>query len=141
MCPEGWISHADICYQVNGHPEQKKTWLEANEACKSFEGANLLSVHNRSVYENIGAEFRKIFTIRGYFWIGLNDMNKEGSFEWTDGSKYDWKNWGINELRKNTDDLDCVRSELRTISNMWSLADCNSTSEKNYYVCARKRGQ
>lgn len=141
MCPEDWITYDDMCFQVNAHPEQKKTWLEANEACKSFEGANLVSLHDSSIQRKLGQSFSSVFTKTGFFWIGLNDIQNEGQFKWTDQSKIDYTNWGLNEQRKNTDGLDCVRSELRTSVNLWSIADCNSTTEKNYYVCARKRGK
>ena len=84
--------------------------------------------------------FGQVFTRSGYFWLGLNDDSKEGTFAYSDGSKYDYANWGLNEQKKNTESLNCVRSELRTWKGDWSLASCNSTSERNYYVCARKRG-
>ena len=141
MCPEDWITYGEMCYQLNAHPEQKKTWLEADQACRSFPGANLVSIHDSSTARKFVQSFKSVFVRTGYFWHGLNDIKKEGQFEWTDQSKYDFANWGFNEQRKNNDDLDCVRSELRTSIGLWSLADCNSTSERNYYVCARKRGK
>ena len=141
MCPEDWITYGDMCYQVNAHPEQKKTWLEADKACTSFEGASLISIHDTTIARKIVQSFKNVFVSNGYFWLGLNDRDKEGQFKWNDGSDYDFSNWGMNEKRKNSDDLDCVRSELRTVNGLWSLANCNSTSERNYYVCARKRGK
>ena len=140
MCPEGWITYDDMCYQVNAHPEQKKTWLEANDACQSYEDANLISLHDLTTVQKISQSFRDVFVTNGYYWHGLNDKNKEGRFEWTDQSKYEFSNWGVNEQRKNTNYLDCIKAELRTVRGLWSLANCSSISEKNYYVCARKRG-
>ena len=29
-------------------------------------------------------------------WIGLNDRNGEGTYEWIDSSPADFFNWGIN---------------------------------------------
>ena len=141
MCPEDWVTYNGMCYQINAHPEQKKTWLEANAACQAFEGANLVSIHNSVTARLLTQEFHSVFTRTGFFWHGLNDINIEGQFQWTDKTKFDYPNWGMNEQKKNTVDLDCVKSELRTVNGLWSLANCNSTSERNYYVCARKRGK
>ena len=137
MCPEDWITYDDMCYQVNEHPETKKTWLEASNACKSYEDANLISLHNLRTVQKICQSFHDVFVTKGYHWHGLNDKNKEGHFKWTDQSKYEFSNWGWNEQRNNTNNRDCVKAELRTVRGLWSLANCNSMSEKNYYVCAR----
>ena len=60
MCPESWITYNGTCYQINAHPEQKKTWLQADAACRSFEGANLVSIHGTAIQKKLTAEFQKV---------------------------------------------------------------------------------
>eukprot|EP00794_Sanderia_malayensis_P003261 gene3261-3742_t len=139
MCPEDWIEYDNMCYQINVHPEQKKTWLDARSACQSFNGADLVTIPNSAVKAKLRQEIHAVFMKVGYFWIGLNDIEKEGTFKWADKSDSLYRYWGMGEVRKNNVNLNCARSELRTVNGFWSLADCNSTSELNYYVCGRKR--
>ncbi len=129
-----------MCYQINAHPEQKKTWLEARAACRSFEGGDLVSIHDVSVKKKLTQEMYKVFTKTGYFWIGLNDIDKEGQFVWSDKSSYVYFNWQLNERKKNSNKTNCVKSELRTSNGFWVLGNCNSTADKNYYICGKKRG-
>lgn len=43
-------------------------------------------------------------------WIGLNDIQNEGQFVWTDKSKSDFVNWesGITTDELRNEDEDCV---------------------------------
>ena len=70
------------CYQLTNTPS---TWIEAVSLCQQ-QGGNLITIHslaqNRWVYEYFRMEGRT----SGSLWIGLNDISKEGSYQWVDGS-------------------------------------------------------
>ncbi|KAH7716752.1 C-type lectin-2 [Aphelenchoides avenae] len=66
------------------------------QACAGVSGT-LPSIHNMTENEWI-AEFYKSHTTRGYWGhvvIGL--YNSAGSWDWYDGSDYDFVNWAANE--------------------------------------------
>ena len=71
MCPEGWTTYNGTCFQINAHPEQRKTWLQADAACRSFEGANLVSIHNTAIKKKLTAEFHKV----GVFYRCTSALN------------------------------------------------------------------
>jgi len=68
------------------------SWPEANMTCVGL-GVELASVH--SIEENMF-----LFNFCGYdsdCWIGLTDEQAEGYWEWTDGSNFDYENWGSGQ--------------------------------------------
>lgn len=67
------------------------TWLEANNAA-TLAGGYLVSIgsagENQFVQSQLGCY---------YAWIGYNDQNMEGSFEWTSGENLTYENWANYE--------------------------------------------
>ena len=61
--------------------------------------------------------------------IGLNDVDNEGFYVWTDGSPVDYTNWGPNEPTGNP-----YLNYVRMTPDQWS--DFGSIPE--YYVCKYK---
>ena len=77
-CPEGWLAdpYNDRCYKEFS---SKMNWNGAESHCQSF-GGDLVSISDER-------EQKYIVSIlsRGsydYYWIGLNDLVKSGSYEW-----------------------------------------------------------
>jgi len=86
-CKAGYtyFSHTGQCYKyVSGN----KAWTEANAVCRA-DGGNLASVHDIETND-----FLTTLT-QVYTWIGgfrlVDDQNVWG---WTDGSGWDYSNWG-----------------------------------------------
>ena len=76
-CPSGWEREGDHCYFWS---EEEKNWFEAEEACQRH-GGHLASITNQDDDNYIkGKQIRA--------WIGGTDINKEGTWLWTDCS--DW---------------------------------------------------
>ena len=140
MCPEGWISNGDYCYQLNIHPEQKLTWNAAKRACRAFKGADLISIESAFEQNLLTNRTRDTGAQQwgGYIWTGLNDISTEGLFSWSDNKQFAYKNWGFGREQLNSEDKDCVRSSVRMASGDWSAANCSDT---NYYACKKKRGE
>ena len=65
-------------------------WLEAHAHCKGFKG-DLVSFANKEEQDAVIAEALK--GDDGPHWIGLYDMDIEGSWLWSDGTSFTWNNW------------------------------------------------
>ena len=64
------------------------------------------------------------------FYLGLDDIQHEGSFEWTvTGAPATWTNW--NGSSGNNVGIDCVHA-FRSASWRWKAVTCN---KKNSFIC------
>uniref|UniRef100_A0A8D0EGD9 Lymphocyte antigen 75 n=1 Tax=Salvator merianae TaxID=96440 RepID=A0A8D0EGD9_SALMN len=70
--------------------QKQLSWYEAWKGCKQ-DGGDLASVHN----ENEQVLLEDIVKRDGFpLWIGLSNHNEsDSSFEWSDGSEFDYKPW------------------------------------------------
>lgn len=71
--------------------EIKGTWDQAAERCKKM-GGMLASVDSKEVNDFIDK-----LTGKKCYWIGGNDIKKEGDWRWADGAKVVYSNWAGNE--------------------------------------------
>merc|ERR1712176_640405 len=66
------------------------------------------------------------------YWIGANDINEEGVFEWTDGAEFSFTQWGRGEPSTRSPSSDCA-----TLRNgFWNTREC---SERNDFICLLPR--
>ena len=74
-CPNGWTIYTDHCYLAT--KSQLKTWLEANEACKSLNlKSHLMVVNDQSEFEMLTKFFSTTFGDRlGSLWVGFGILN------------------------------------------------------------------
>jgi len=84
--PEYIIKNAS--YQINS---EQLTWQEARTACKA-RGGDLASITSNQENKHV----RRLIPGkgRGWYWIGLNDIEKEGEFKLTDGTVATYLPWG-----------------------------------------------
>ena len=72
-----------------------------------------------------------------HYWIGLNDLQDENTFVWTDGTRYDasvFNYWGAGEPNDANSNEDCVKLTNAT----WNDDIC----QKNHsYICKRPKGK
>ena len=97
----------------------------------SWKMVHLASVHSQEEDDFIGEYVRKASGLPktpGY-WIGYNDIEREGQFVWSDGSVSFYNNWWTNEPNNNGDE-DCV--ERFYFRSKWNDIDCN---DKIRFVC------
>ena len=82
------------------------TYSQANEYCACKFGTELAKVESDS--DNSDLFDLTWFNEYGYMWIGLNDIDTEGTYVWTDGSNGDYTNWYSPSQPNNLHNQDCV---------------------------------
>ncbi|MFT7812315.1 macrophage mannose receptor 1-like [Arapaima gigas] len=122
-CPEGWtpMAHRDFCYKYYSKwKEGTKTWFEARDFCKTI-GGNLLSIHSK--YDLLHKQdFAEA-------WIGLNALDPNGGFVWSDGSSSSYENWQTGEPNNFHGVERCVEV---LYENKWNDRHCESY---NGWIC------
>ncbi|POI20330.1 hypothetical protein CIB84_015923, partial [Bambusicola thoracicus] len=123
------------CYQFNF--QSTLSWREAWNSCEQ-QGANLLSIteiHEQTYINGL---------LTGYsstLWIGLNDLDINGGWQWSDNSPLKYLNWESGEPRAvwgdrpdNPSEENCgvIRTES---SGGWQNRDCGIALP---YVCKKK---
>jgi hypothetical protein len=82
------------------------SWDEAQQACLD-RGQELASFHDEETSVYAAWNLLDAAGI-AESWIGLNDLEQEGEFTWTDGSPLDFEFWLIDFPEEWADFLDCV---------------------------------
>ncbi|XP_071374840.1 galactose-specific lectin nattectin-like [Centroberyx affinis] len=88
-CPDGWTHDGSRCVAFFHH---EKTWLDAESACINY-GANLASIHSLEEHNFLRGVIARVTGSNKRTWIGGFDGMKEGVWQWTDGSKFDYTHW------------------------------------------------
>ncbi|XP_059918051.1 echinoidin-like [Gadus macrocephalus] len=89
-CPSFWYEFDTDCYK---YVASTWTWVDAELYCQSL-GAHLVSIHSTSVMNFLTTLIENYDPTTGDYWIGLNDVHKEGSWMWSDASLRDYSYWG-----------------------------------------------
>ncbi|XP_051284973.1 FRAS1-related extracellular matrix protein 1a isoform X2 [Dicentrarchus labrax] len=128
MCPQGWTFHGGRCYTLS--TEHKVTWTTANRACRERYKGTLASVLSK-----VDMDWLWDFSGRKPFWIGLNDREGRGRWEWAGGEPVSYTNWRKAPPRsKMKGSKKCVLVWRRA---KWQIRDCK-TSRGNRFVCSAK---
>uniref|UniRef100_A0A8C9SC94 C-type lectin domain-containing protein n=1 Tax=Scleropages formosus TaxID=113540 RepID=A0A8C9SC94_SCLFO len=75
VCPERWNSFKFSCYYISN---EEKNWDDSRQYCTD-RGADLVIIDSKE-------EQAFIDLFNGYFWIGLSDKEREGTWKWVDGT-------------------------------------------------------
>ncbi|XP_015338886.1 macrophage mannose receptor 1 [Marmota marmota marmota] len=135
-CKEGWSWYNNKCFKIFGFAEEeRKNWQEARKTCIGFKG-NLVSIRNEKEQAFL-THLMKDSTFNA--WTGLNDVNSEHTFLWTDGRGVHYTNWGKGypggrRSSLSYEDADCVviiGGKSRD-AGMWMDDTCDS---KRGYIC------
>uniref|UniRef100_A0A8C1JDA4 FRAS1-related extracellular matrix protein 1 n=1 Tax=Cyprinus carpio TaxID=7962 RepID=A0A8C1JDA4_CYPCA len=117
-CPRGWMYHNNYCYILS--TEHKATWSAAARACRE------------SVLSKGDMDWLWDFSDRKPFWIGLNDRDSEGRWEWVGGEPVTYTNWRRSPpkyRKKGT-----RRCALVWRKTKWQIRDCKK-GKGHRYVC------
>nr|XP_047129990.1 fibroblast growth factor receptor 2-like isoform X2 [Hydra vulgaris] len=120
-CLIDWFAYNNSCYLLSN---DYKNWTDSDLFCKKY-GGNLLSIENEE--ENFFIVSRKVPLYVSY-WIGLNAIQNNSTFAWSDQSPLTYKKWLPNEPNRYTPDEDCVE----TYYNGWNDLPCDRVLK---YIC------
>nr|XP_011422437.3 macrophage mannose receptor 1 isoform X2 [Crassostrea gigas] len=129
-CGTGWVLYNQFCYYL-GNGSSLMTWFDARSTCNQM-GAELASVHSRDEDNFLVGQYTRQKG-RTDFWIGLNDIEYNNKFVWTDGSVLDFISWGTNEPNDAFAGENCVTMPYWSAGN-WNDDNCNM--RKNF-ICKR----
>jgi hypothetical protein len=126
-CVEGDINAEDPgtgrCYMVF---TTARTWANAAADCESLDGdahlATILDAGESAFVTNL---------LIDRSWIGLNDIDQEGTFVWVTGDPLDFELWVPGEPN-NSGNEDCA--EIRFDNGEWNDEGCG---DSRHYVCER----
>jgi len=122
----------DVYYEY--HPE-KMNWMSAKRVCEASQGT-LATIPTTEVQSYIRERFGSSSKSKR-FWLGANDRNREGSWEWVTGERFGFTNWYRSRPTYKRD-YDCLQYNYGF--GMWSDEDCslNKPFLCQYMVCAKK---
>uniref|UniRef100_A0A8C5CCV6 CD209 antigen-like protein C n=1 Tax=Gadus morhua TaxID=8049 RepID=A0A8C5CCV6_GADMO len=115
-CPEGWRKFENACYH---HSDQKKSWNNGRNDCIK-KGGDLVVIDSSQ-------EQKFLLEYEGDFWIGLTDLEQEGTWKWVDGAPLILSNWAEKQPdngNKNAayGEEDCAHSRRPT----WNDVSCDT---------------
>ncbi|XP_065656936.1 macrophage mannose receptor 1 isoform X2 [Hydra vulgaris] len=87
-CPAGWLAYKNSCYLFEN---KKQSWMESNLECKK-NGGNLLSVVDQNEHSFIESNLKG-----NIYFIGLNAVNSNRNFVWSDGTPLVFQKWAPGE--------------------------------------------
>jgi len=130
---KGWKGFKENCYQ---YVDTAMTWAEAEAVCNSkiLGGGpvHLASVHSEEENSFVSS------LIKENSWLGGHDRHKDGDWTWSDGSPFNYRNWGKGEPNNQgaSKDEDCLELYTSKYSNEWNDVSC---SRKMKFVCKSSR--
>ncbi|XP_060599605.1 macrophage mannose receptor 1-like [Ruditapes philippinarum] len=95
-CPEGFNhTFGNKCFYFN---YDDKTYRDhAKDQCETIRG-HLPSIHSENEKDFIALHVNGVSTS---VWLGMQDLDTDGHFDWTDNSPLDYSNWAPNEPSSN----------------------------------------
>ncbi|CAL8293581.1 unnamed protein product [Lota lota] len=138
-CPPNFTPFHGKCYKfVTG--SNKMTWEDARTHCIN-EGANLASILNTREQAFLTMQMQQYSQD---MWIGMNDVNWEMTFLWTDGKGVTFTNWAKGHpssspngrFSSSGEDFDCVIivGNFPKLAGFWKVEDCGA---KRGFICKR----
>nr|XP_034985744.1 macrophage mannose receptor 1-like [Zootoca vivipara] len=128
-CADGWLFFDKKCFQLFGLKEERKSWSDARTACRNL-GGNLATIPNKATQAFFIVHLESASTDP---WIGLNDINTENSFLWTDGSGVYYTNWASGFPDYGEDCVFMMKGSGNS-AGKWRDGPC---SARKSYICQR----
>ena len=115
QCLPGWLHYSGSCYLL---VNSEQTWDSSEVNCLRY-GSHLVDIHKYDEQQFI----YQYITESGKYWIGLNDLNTEGTFVWTSAAPTSYEEWRSVYRYQDTADEDCVAIYGKTRN--WHTDSCN----------------
>ena len=104
-------------------------WQNAVDSCETF-GGKIASIVSQTILDELQSTFSSQITQN--MWIGLNDVNEEGTLTWYNGEEYLFTAWSSSG-NDNDDSRDCVSMDD---SFKYNNETCNNQNI-NGYMCIK----
>ncbi|XP_033182744.1 CD209 antigen-like protein C [Anabas testudineus] len=127
-CPAGWTMFNCVCYLLSN---EIGSWQTGREDCRQ-RGADLVVIDSAEV-QTFLSRFTKQQT-----WIGLTDLENEGTWKWIDGTPLTLTYWAHDQPDNGGGDPrfgeeDCAH--IRTYTNdLWNDLSC---SYQLHWICEK----
>ena len=121
-CPESWEKMEGHCYMWS---LSRKSWPNAELFCNDQDG-HLASVTNQEIHNYMKSKVNTDDS-DAYFWVGGTDKEHDGSWNWTDGSAWDFTQWATwpRQQPDGWDGEDCLLIYDYGQENGWNDQDCS----------------
>ena len=106
---------------------KQRNFAEAEADCV-LQGGHLASIHDQAAQDEIVMGAYSL--LGGEWWIGLQDLVTEGSFEWTDSTPLDFEGWSPGEPN-NVGEEDCAHL-ASWAGGLWNDIPCDVPA---FYIC------
>lgn len=111
--------------------DRQQSWQAAEDYCQATYGGHLASINSM----DDGVRATSLYSLGStndhlVAWIGLNDIETEGTEGWADCTDLSFTHWRVGGPA-NSDDVDCVAMQWlnsRDGAYTWSRYDCDSMS-------------
>ena len=116
VCHDGWRYFQGYCYRKVSSCD---SWNNGESQCTTL-GANLPSVHSQE--KNV---FIQTLHSGENGWLGLSDINTEGTFVWSYGTRLNFTYWDTRQPN-NVHNEDCVHTlgSLQDYKYKWNDVNC-----------------
>ncbi|CAN8184992.1 unnamed protein product [Coccothraustes coccothraustes] len=122
-CQKGWMKHGFYCYSLVQLPT---TFSDAKKVCEENKGY-LATVRDR--YEQAFLTSIIGFKPEKYFWIGLSDVEEQGTFRWASGDPVSFTHWNVGMPGEESG---CVAMATGRSAGLWDILNCEET---NTFLC------
>ena len=107
-----------------------QTWEEAEAQAASL-GGHLASIHSETKQKWIETNFLRRpegaqFPLEGGMWLGLNDKDLDGKWQWSDGTDYQYGNWSEGQNKDSAHlspqadmYVSAMSSDSNAINGLW----------------------
>ncbi|XP_070582573.1 macrophage mannose receptor 1-like [Erythrolamprus reginae] len=135
LCPEGWATSEErnMCFKAFIN-QGKRTWADARTFCLAIGGDLGTIFHSKE--SNMLQNYLRTSGITNFrYWIGLNYLNPEDGFKWSDDSPVGYVNWQYGEPNNYNGIEHC--GEINPKNMRWNDVHCE---EAFYWICQITKG-
>ena len=133
-CNTGFIGYNKNCFKVS---TTKATFKLAQAACQTMTNTNglkgnLVTISSRYTQFLVSSVVQAQAPSQGRqsYWIGLNDIQTEGTYSWISSAPVTYSNWDPNEPNDFHHTEDCTT--WRSWTGRWNDLNCANSQP---YIC------
>ncbi|XP_038153364.1 CD209 antigen-like protein C [Cyprinodon tularosa] len=120
ICPTGWSKFGCSCYFLS---TKRGSWDEGRKDCIT-RGADMVVINDKEE-QDFMSKFSKDVP-----WIGVSDIETEGSWKWVDGTSMNLSFWRDNQPDNWKGDEDCAQY----INKKWNDISCAASLK---WICEK----